>query len=403
MSAPRFAGALSVSPTSDAAFREVVDELKSALAGRTPDLVAAFVSHHHGSAIEDLGPRLAKALDARAVIGCTGQSIVGATREVENGPALAAWAASMPDTVVRPYAVSAEAEGETTLRFEGMPEVHDPSRASIVVLADPYTFPAAEFLEILNDKLEGVPAMGGMASGGSGPGQNLLFTHDGVVEGGAVGVVVEGDVEMRPVVSQACRPVGKAYVITATRDNFVLKLGGKPALEVLVEVAKGLSPDDQKLLQHGPFLGLAIDARKSTFERGDFLARGIMGLEQEDSAIVVADGTIRNGMTVQFLVRDPRTAGDDLQQLVRERAGLVREPSEYGALVFTCNGRGARMFGKPDHDATCVQNGFGAQVPTAGFFAAGEIGPVGGRNFLHGFTASVAVFRSRAQRPRGER
>ncbi len=397
MSDPRFASALSVSAKSDVAFREVVDGLKSELAGRRPDLVAVFVSHHHGSAIEDLGPRIARELSAAAVIGCTGESIVGGTREVENGPALAAWAAVMPGTVVRPYAVVAEAEGETTLRFEGMPEVHDPARASILVLADPYTFPAAEFLEILNEKLAGVPAMGGMASGGSGPGQNLLFTQDGIVEGGAVGVVLEGDVEIRPVVSQGCRPVGKPFVITATRENFILKLGGKPALEVLVEVAKGLTPADQKLLQSGPFLGLAIDARKSTFERGDFLVRGIMGLEQEDSAIVVADSTIRNGMTVQFLVRDPRTAGEDLQHIVQERGGSAGDPSAIGALLFTCNGRGARMFGKPDHDIACVQGGFGAAIPAAGFFAAGEIGPVGGRNFLHGFTASVAVFGARSR------
>jgi small ligand-binding sensory domain FIST len=396
MAAPRFASALSVSARSDVAFREVVESLKAELGGRTPDLVAVFVSHHHGSAIEDLGQRTAQALGAKAVIGCTGESIVGGTREVENGPALAMWAGVMPGTVVRPYAVVAEAEGETTLRFEGMPEVHDPARASILVLADPYTFPAAEFLEILNEKLAGVPAMGGMASGGSGPGQNLLFTQDGIVESGAIGVVLEGDVEIRPVVSQGCRPVGRPFVITAVRENFILKLGGKPALEMLVEVAKGLSPADQKLLQRGPFLGLAIDATKSTFERGDFLVRGIMGLEQEDSAIVVADSTIRNGMTVQFLVRDAQSAGDDLQHTVHERGGTVRDPAAVGALMFTCNGRGARMFGRPDHDIGALQSAFGAAVPTAGFFAAGEIGPVGGRNFLHGFTASVAVFAERS-------
>ncbi len=396
MSAPRFSSALSTNPASDAAFREVVDAVRADLGDTRPDLVAAFVSHHHGTAIEDLGPRIAKALQANVLIGCTGESIVGGTREIEHGPALVVWAGVMPDTTVRPYVVKAEAEGETTLRFEGMPEVQDPARASILVLAEPYTFPAAEFLEILNDKLEGVPVIGGMASGGSGPGQNLLFTQDGVVESGAIGVVLEGEVEIRSIVSQGCRPVGKPFVITATRDNFILKLGGKPALEVLVDVAKHLSPADQQLLQSGPFLGLAIDARKSQFERSDFLVRGIMGLEQDDSAIVVADGTIRNGMTVQFLVRDPRTAGEDLQQLVHDRAGPVTDAAAVGAILFTCNGRGARMFGKPDHDIGCVQLGLGTAVPAAGFFASGEIGPVGGKNFLHGFTASVAVFAQRA-------
>jgi small ligand-binding sensory domain FIST len=227
-----------------------------------------------------------------------------------------------------------------------------------------------------------------------------LFTQNGIVESGAIGVVLEGDVESRSIVSQGCRPVGKPLVITATRDNFILKLGGKPALEVLVEIAKGLSPEDQKLLQSGPFLGLAIDATKSKFDRSDFLVRGIMGLEQEDSAIVVADGTIRNGMTVQFLVRDPRTAGEDLQQLVHERAGATSDPQAKGttgAILFTCNGRGARMFGKPDHDIGCVQLGLGTTVPAAGFFAAGEIGPVGDTSFVHGQTVSMAFLRPRAR------
>ncbi len=397
MSTLRFASAISTSAASPTAFREVVDAITAGLGGQRPDLAAVFVSHHHGAAIEDLGPRLAKALNARVLIGCTGESIVGGGREVEDGAALSVWAGALPGTTVRPYAVAAEAESEATLRFEGMPVVRDPARASILVLADPYTFPAAEFLEILNEKLPGVPAIGGMASGGSGPGQNLLFTHEGVVEGGAIGVVLEGEVEIRPVVSQGCRPVGKPFVITHSRENFILKLGGRPALEVLVEVAKALSPHDQKLLQRGPFLGLAIDARKSAFERGDFLVRGIMGLDQGESAVVVADGTIRNGMTVQFLVRDAESAGEDLKQLMRAKGGgETGAPSSVGAMVFSCNGRGSRMFSRPDHDIGCVQSGFGTPIPAAGFFAAGEIGPVGGRNFLHGFTASIAVFRARS-------
>jgi small ligand-binding sensory domain FIST len=178
MSTLRFASAISTSAASPTAFREVVDAIQAGLGGQRPDLAAVFVSHHHGAAIEDLGPRLAKALNAKVLIGCTGESIVGGGREVEDGAALSVWAGALPGTTVRPYAVAAEAESEATLRFEGMPVVKDPTRASILVLADPYTFPAAEFLEILNEKLPGVPAIGGMASGGSGAGQNLLFTHE---------------------------------------------------------------------------------------------------------------------------------------------------------------------------------------------------------------------------------
>ena len=234
-----------------------------------------------------------------------------------------------------------------------------------------------------------------MASGGQGPGQNLLFTQADLVDGGAIGVVIEGDVEVRAVVSQGCRPVGKPFVITSCKDNFVLKLSGKPALSALMETIQGLPIEDQKLMQRGPFLGLALDPNKSAFDRGDFLVRGIIGIEKEANALAVADDSIRSGMSVQFLVRDAASAGEDLTGLVRDYVGPVASPSSTGALLFCCNGRGTRMFKRPDHDIECLRAGVEAEIPAAGFFAMGEIGPVGDRNFLHGFTASIALFRRR--------
>jgi small ligand-binding sensory domain FIST len=397
MTQPRFSSVLSTKADAAEAIDDVVRTLDETFGVAKPDLVACFVSHHHGTAIEGLGAEIVKRTGAKALLGCTGESIVGEAREIERGPALSVWAGILPNTEVRPFSVEAESAGRGTIRFAGLPEVRDRARASILLLADPFTFPAQEYLEILNDKLSGVPAIGGMASGGQGPGQNFLFTGDGVTESGAIGVVIEGDVEVCSIVSQGCRPVGKPLVITACRDNFILKLGGRPALDVLMEAMQTLPSEDSKLMQRGPFLGLALDPTKSEFERADFLVRGIIGLEKNLKAIGVSDESIRNGMTVQFLVRDAASAGDDLVQLMNERAGgRGADPETTGALVFSCNGRGSRMFHKPDHDITCIQSAFGSRIPAAGFFAMGEIGPVGGRNFLHGFTASVAVFRKRA-------
>jgi small ligand-binding sensory domain FIST len=394
-----FASVLTTENDSSKALSGAVRDLSTALAGRRPDLVAAFVSHHHGGAIESLGPRLFESTGARVVIGCTGEGILGTSQEIERGAALALWAGVMPSTDLRPFTIQAVQRGEK-FEFTSMPDVRNASRSSVLLLADPFTFPASDFLERINEVLPGVPVVGGMASGGSGPGQNLLLTRDGIVESGAVGVVVEGEVEVLSVVSQGCRPVGKPFVITACKDNFILKLGGKTALQALMEMVPALSPADQALLQHRPcFIGLAIDASKSRFDRGDFLVRGMIGVEQKTGAVAVNDHGIRTGQTVQFLVRDAASAGEDLVQLMRERAGSRprdrAHPSSMGALVFSCNGRGTRMFPKPHHDIGCVQTAFETEVPAAGFFAMGEIGPVGGRNFLHGFTASVAVFRPR--------
>lgn len=397
MDAPLFACALSTDSSSARAENEAVEKLLAALGGARPDLLLAFATHHHGSALEELGQRLQRRTGARAVLGCTGESVIGGAREIEHEPALALWSASMPGTRVELFRCEARPTSEGAAEFVGLPQVPDPAHSSLLVLGEPFSFPMDEFLALLNERWPGLPAIGGMASGGSGPGQNLLFTHEGVREAGLVGALIEGAVEVRSVVSQGCRPVGKPWVVTGCEKNLMLKLGGLPALDALMETWQALPADDQELFRRAPFVGLAIDARKSEFARGDFLVRGIIGFSRESKAIAVAD-LLRRGQSVQFLVRDAASAGEDLRLLLQSQAGAPIAPGQLrhaGALLFSCNGRGTRMFSEPNHDASCVRASFAGDLPVAGFFASGEVGPVGGRNFLHGFTASVAVFRAR--------
>jgi small ligand-binding sensory domain FIST len=395
---PRFASALSVLPTSRQAEEQAVQALMEGLEGARPDLLAVFVSHHHGEALERLGPRLSSATGARLVVGCTGESIIGGDREVEQEPALSLWGAVLPGTTLRPFVVSATLAEDGQASFSSMPAIEDPQRASILLLADPFSFPMDPYLKLLNERFPGVPAVGGMASGGMGPGQNLLITDTGLLAAGALGVVLEGGIEVRSVVSQGCRPVGKPWVVTSCEEHLIQKLGGRAAVEVMMETLQELSPRDQKLFQRQPFIGLATEPSKSRFERGDFLVRGIIGIQAEQKAVAVAD-LLRRGQTVQFLVRDAESASEDLNQLMQIQGGgaldQARATHSAGALLFTCNGRGSRMFSEPNHDVTCVRKGLERDVPVAGFFAMGEIGPIGGRNFLHGFTASIALFRPR--------
>ena len=396
MPTPRFSSSLSTNPDSERAVAEVVEGVASGLGGARPDLAVVFVSHDHGTAIEKLGPAIAGKTGARIVLGCTGEGIVGAHREIEHGPAISLLCGTVPSTELRPFSVQARQIAEDKIGFTKMPEIRDAARATVLLLADPYTFPAGEYLDTMNLSHPGVPVIGGMASGGSGPGQNLLITESGVVESGAVGLVVEGAVEVRSIVSQGCRPVGKPWVITACRDNLIQKLGGKPAVQVLMSTLESVPEADRNLLQSRAFVGLAVDPSKSTFSRGDFIVRMLVGIEPQQGGLAIGDHNLRIGQTVQFLVRDAASAGEDLVGLVRESAGPEAKSQARGALVFSCNGRGTRMFPKPDHDIGCIQTALASEVPASGFFAMGEIGPVGGRNFLHGFTASVAVFRSRS-------
>ncbi len=395
---PRFAAAMSTDADSQRAEEQVVEDVLSGLSGAPADLVCVFVSHHYGAALENLGPRLFKELGARALIGSSGVSIIGGAREIEQGPALSVWAGHMPRTDLRPFSSRLEMNAEGTGHFTGAPDVRDPARASVLLFADPYSFAADEYLATLDDRHPGVPVVGGMSSGGMGPGQNLLITERGLSSDGAVGVVLEGEVEVQSVVSQGCRPVGKPWVVTACDQNVVRTLASRPATEILFETLEGLSKEDRALFQNQPFVGLAIDPAKSSFERSDFLVRGIVGLEPKNKSFAVGD-TLRRGQTLQFLVRDAQSASEDLLQLIRgrnQRAARTSNPADAsGALLFSCNGRGTSMFEKPDHDITCVRSVLSEHLPIAGFFANGEFGPVGRRNFLHGFTASLALFSAR--------
>lgn len=399
MTLPRFAGALSTLSDTESAILEVLGQLSLQFpkSGDQPNLLTVFATHHHGPALEKLGARLHREFEGAALIGCTGVSVIGGRREAEGSPGLSIWAGYLPGTEVRPFRLTSDTDEKGGTTITGKVQINDPKSASVLLLSDPFSFRTDAFLAEMQVTWPGVPVIGGMASGGTSAGQNLLITEGELVADGALGVVLEGDIEIASVVSQGCRPVGEPWVITSCERNLMQKLGGKSAVEAFLETASGLPEEESDLLKRAPFVGLAIDANKSKFERGDFLVRQIMGQGPNNSLGI--NDLLRRGQTVQFLVRDAASASEDLKALMETQGGgrldEDQPDSAAGALLFSCNGRGSNMFKEPDHDLTCVREGLAPDAPVAGFFAAGEIGPVGGRNFLHGFTASVAVFRPR--------
>jgi len=224
---------------------------------------------------------------------------------------------------------------------------------------------------------------GGLSSWGGAPGTNRLVLDDELWHDGAVGVRLPASVAVTAVVSQGCRPIGSPVTVTRAERNVIYELASRPALERLEEVITGLDDDERRMAAGGLHIGRVIDERRETFARGDFLIRGVLGADRDAGAVAVGD-EIPIGATVQFQVRDAESADEDLTAAMTGRDAA-------GALLFTCNGRGARLFGEPDHDARVVSESLGVSA-VAGMFCAGEIGPVGGQNFLHGFTASVALF-----------
>jgi small ligand-binding sensory domain FIST len=386
-----FAAALSTQPVAAKAVEEACQEAFGRLS-EPVDLALLFFSPHYGDEAEILAATARHCLSPRCLLACSGESIVGNDQEIEQGPALSLWLAHWSKPAqMSPFHLEVEPtpEGRSLLGWPDELTEADPRHSIILLLADPFSFPVDAFLHQVNQDYSGLRVMGGMASGGRGPGEVPLIQDSHIYPGGAVGVLLQGPLQVRSIVSQGCRPIGRPLVITKGQENIIMELGGQPPLAQLKHLWQELNSQERNLFQQGLHVGQVINEYQDKFQRGDFLVRNVVGLDQETGALAITD-RIRLGQTVQFHVRDAATADEDLRALLQLDLLAHRTPPR-GALLFTCNGRGRRFFGRPHHDALSIQSEIGP-LPVAGFFAQGELGPVGGQNFIHGFTASVALF-----------
>ncbi|HMB07498.1 MAG TPA: FIST N-terminal domain-containing protein [Isosphaeraceae bacterium] len=377
--------ALSTARNTEAALASLLERAARDMAGEPADLALVFTSEHHAGALDRIAREVRLKGLGRHILGCTGESIVGEDREVEGSAALSLWAIRLPGVELQPRRL--------TFDGGGFPEWSDApatgKTASVLLLGDPFTFPADQFLKQVNETSAGLRVVGGMASGGPAPGLNRLVLDGAVFEDGAVAMVVDGPLTLRTIVSQGCRPIGRPMIVTKVDRNIIRELGRRPALEVLREVFEGLPEDEQARVQQGLHVGRVINEYQERFGRGDFLIRNVLGAD-EAGGIAISD-FVRVGQTVQFHVRDAETADEDLHGLLQAERRERPEARLRGALLFSCNGRGSRLFPEPNHDVGLIRQVLGP-LPVAGLFAMGEIGPVGGQNFLHGFTASIVLF-----------
>jgi len=383
--------ALSRAEQTSKAVESVCREVSAGLAGSSVDLAFVFFSANHTESAEFLVSMVHEQLHPKVLLGCSAESVIGGEQEVEGQPALCLWAAHLPGTTLTPFHLEFRQDGDgfaVTGWPKTMPRLE--TNPSFLIIGDPFTTPTDALLEELSARCPGAPAIGGMASGGHEPGSNRLVFNDKSVDDGVVGVGVAGAVRIRTVVSQGCRPIGDRFMITHAEQNIIHELSGKPALDRLREVFGLLSPAEQQQAERALHLGLVIDEHKDQFERGDFLIRNLVGADQRTGSVAVTD-LVKGGQTVQFQLRDSASASEDLHALMTAERAVQSARPPVGALIFSCNGRGQRFFRTPHHDVTVVRARMGA-IPVGGFFAMGEIGPVGGDNFLHSYTASVALF-----------
>lgn len=369
----------------------LVGPLREQLAGRSADLCMLLAAGDLGVSLSDVALGIQDGLHPRCMIGTTGEGVINGPQELEGEAALAVWVAHLPGVHLQSFHLMHDDvmrldSGAAVEEQLGVPSADNPF---FLLMGDPFSINVLEVLDRLERAYPGRPACGGMASAGQGPGQNAIFFDGQTLRQGIGGVGLWGNIQMETVVSQGCRPIGRPLVVTKADANVIYQLGGRPPLLVVKEILSEAPQRDKDLTQErGLLIGCVIDERKAEFKRGDFLIRNPMHFVRENGAMIIND-YVRAGQTVQFHVRDSDSASEDLQQLLN---GCCPRQSPRGALLFSCNGRGTRLFSQPSHDAQTVSAACG-QAPLAGFFCAGEIGPIGKRNFLHGHTASIAFFK----------
>jgi small ligand-binding sensory domain FIST len=340
--------------------------------------------------------RAGRATGAATVVGCSADDgVIGGRHGIQGATSASVWLAHLPGARIRSFHLEVM-RTETTLAVVGMPPARDDDVAAIL-LADTWSFPVEGFVAQTSSSLPGLSVAGALAAGLRGAGSTRLMVNGVVVDRGAVGITIGGDVGVGMTVSQGCRAVGAPMIVTAAEGNVLLGLAGVPALDRLEELLLSLSEEDQALATCGLQIGVAVDEYAEDQEQGEYLVRGIAGVDAERRAVAVGD-VIDVGRTVRFHLRDAVAAEEEL---VTGLGGFLRRGEldrVEGALLFSCGSRGGGLFGSPDHDVLTVRSALHARG-VAGFFSSGEIGPVGGENHVHGFSAAVVAFGSVAGEP----
>jgi small ligand-binding sensory domain FIST len=394
----KWCSVLSAAPDTSRALDEVGGRVREGLAGEAPDLLLAFLSPDHDfRAVNDA---LARAFPGAVILGASARSVIGAGRELEEETGFAVAAARLPGVQLRPFHLRNEelpdgAEAPDAWR-ERLGFAHG-ARPSFVLLADPFSCDAEALVAGLDASFPAAPKIGGLASAGNGPGGNRLLCSGRIETQGAVGVALDGEIEVDTIVAQGCRPIGNPLFVTRAREQLLFELDGRKPADVLQALFDAAGERDRELFRTSLFLGIEMKEALSEYHQGDFLVRNLAGLDARSGALVVG-AQLHDGQVVQFHLRDAQTSAHDLEErLTRYRGALAALPSQAGALLFSCLGRGQALYGEADHDSAAFARHLG-RIPLTGFFCNGEIGPVEGRTFLHGYTSAFGIFR-RPHRP----
>jgi small ligand-binding sensory domain FIST len=390
----KWATAISRETSFEDAVLECAEGVARRLGPGPSSLGLAFVTPHFADYYERLPGLVGRYLEPGTFLGCSGGGVIGGGEEVERAPAVTLISARLPDVRLTPFHMSGplpDLDGPPDA-WERLVGVRAQDEPQFVLLADPYSGRPEVLLAGLDYAFPSSPKIGGFASGATSPGLNALFLDDEVFTEGTVGVALSGDVAIDTVVAQGCRPIGELMRVTGCRGNLLYELDSRPAFEVLRDLFAALDERDRRLASTALFVGVLMDEFREEPGAGDFLIRNLIGVDPRRGAIAVGEN-LQEGMRLRFHLRDAQTSAEDLHTMLKGYEKTL-PGSVSGALLFSCLGRGEGLYGRPNFDTGVFREHLG-DVPVAGFFCNGEIGPVGGTTFLHGYTSSFGLFRSR--------
>lgn len=386
----RWASAISGDTDLPSALGEIFAQVEARLAGAPVDFAALFVSPHHAPVLPEMVELMGERFPTAARVGCTGQGIIGTGHEIEELPAISLIAASLPGAEARVFHLTAEDVGAGPRALRERLGVDAGEARGVLILAEPFSTPVEAAIELLHQAWPEAPTVGGLVSGFHRPGEHGLITGSDLRHEGVAGVVFTGNLQLETLVAQGCRPVGQPCFVTRAHKNVIQALDGQPPLAIIRALVDGLSPAERDRLRRSLHVGVVMDPGLETYGPGDFLIRNLVGADTDSGSIAVG-ANLEERMVVQFHVRDAAASAEDLDRQLQAYAG-DHQSGPAGALLFSCLGRGLHLYGEPDHDTGLFEHHLG-EVPLGGFFCNGEIGPVAGRPWLHGYTSAMALFR----------
>ena len=365
-------------------WQQATDAILETLDTREPDLAVVFVDSQFAAHYGDVLERIGDGTGAKHVIGCSGQAVIGPGLEAEGQAAISVMAFQLPRVTLTPLAITPGADPHDV--FDS---IEAAQAKAWLVFADPVSTNAEGLIAAIEARAPQTPILGGIASARGDASATAVFLGERVYPRGTVLLGISGDIQVHMLVAQGAEPIGEAWTVTECESNIVRTIGSRPAVDVLRDTLNALDPQTRERAQRNLLVGLAIDEYRDEFGRGDYLIRNLLGFDEQTGGIAIS-AVPRVGQTIQFQFRDAAAADEDLvTQLAAYRTSIEPDQVVLGALLCACNGRGQSLFGAPNHDAQALKDALGP-IPTAGLFCNGEIGPVGGENFLHGFTASIA-------------